>query len=194
MVVRQIGDFVGRRAESRRARHVLREQAGLALHGLGGVGKSTLAAQTVATLGEEAGLVVALSGSTSTDAILTEVGKRLLGLCLHRQLPDSHPLRELSHWLREPKIAWSDRVALLAQEFTTAEHLLLLLDNFEDNLALANSHFQVADTELGAFLATWLQTPGRAHLLITSRYPFVLPEQAERHLVFQHLRPRPWAE
>src|SRR5207248_8056999 len=88
MVVRQVGDFVGRRAESRRARHALREHAGLVLHGLGGVGRSTLAAQTVATLGEEAGLVVALSGPTSTDAILTEVGKRLLGLCLHRRLPE----------------------------------------------------------------------------------------------------------
>jgi tetratricopeptide (TPR) repeat protein len=194
MVVRQVGDFVGRRAESRRARHALREQAGLVLHGLGGVGKSTLAAQTVATLGEEAGLIVALSGTTSTDAILSEVGKRLLGLCLHRQLPDSHPLRELSHLLREPKLPWSDRVALLAQEFTTAEPLLLLLDNFEDNLVVANSHFQVADAELGALLATWVHTSGRARLLITSRYPFVLPEQAEWHLVFQHLGPLSWAE
>jgi tetratricopeptide (TPR) repeat protein len=194
MVVRQIGDFVGRRAESRRARHAVREQGGLVMHGLGGVGKSTLAAQTVATLGEEAGLVVALSGSTSTDAILTEVGKRLLGLCLHRHLPDSHPLRELSHWLQEPKLARSDRLALLTQEFTTAEPLLLLLDNFEDNLVSADSHFQVADTELGTFLATWVQTPGRARLLMTSRYPFVLAEQAERHLVFQHLGPLSWAE
>ena len=194
MVVRQVGDFVGRRAEVRRGRQALRAHAGLVLHGLGGVGKSTLAAQTVATQGEEAGLVVALSGPTSTEAILSEVGKRLLGLCLHRRLPDGDPLRELSHWLREPKLAWSDRLALLAQEFTAAEPLHLLLDNFEDNLVPANSHFHVADAELGAFLATWVQTPGRARLLITSRYPFTLREQAEWHLVFQHLGPLSWAE
>jgi tetratricopeptide (TPR) repeat protein len=194
MVVRRVGDFVGRRAESRRARHALREQAGLVLHGLGGVGKSTLAAQTVATLGEEAGLVVALSGSTSADAILTKVGKRLLGLCRHHSLPDNHPLRELSGFLREPKVAWSERLEALSHEFTTTEPLLLLLDNFEDNLVPANSAFQVADTELGTFLATWMHTSGRARLLITSRYPFVLPEQVERHLVFQHLGPLSWAE
>ena len=194
MVARQVGDFVGRRAESRRARHAVREQAGLVLHGLGGVGKSTLAAQTVVTLGEEVGLVVALSGPTSTDAILTEVGKRLLGLCRHRSLPDNHPLRELSGFLREPKMAWSERLEALTQEFTTTEPLLLLLDNFEDNLVSADSHFQVADAELGALLATWVQTAGRARLLVTSRYPFVLPEQAERHLVFQHLGPLSWAE
>ena len=29
---------------------------------------------------------------------------------------------------------------------------------------------------------------------MTSRYPFVLAEQAERHLVFQHLGPLSWAE
>ena len=194
MVVRQVGDFVGRRAESRRARHAVREQAGLVLHGLGGVGKSTLAAQTVATLGEEAGLVVTLSGSTNTDAILSDVGKRLLGLCRHRHLPDNHPLRELSGFLREPKVAWSERLEALSQELIPTEPLLLLLDNFEDNLVPVDSHFQVADAELGVFLATWVQTPGRARLLITSRYPFLLPEQAERHLVFQHLGPLSWAE
>jgi tetratricopeptide (TPR) repeat protein len=194
MVVRQVGDFVGRRAESRRARQALREQAGLVLHGLGGVGKSTLAAQTVATLGEEAGLAVALSGPISSDAILSEVGKGLLGLCRRRSLPDSHPWRELAGFLREPKVTWAERLEALTEEFTTTERLLLLLDNFEDNLVLANSHFHVADEELGALLATWVQPSGRARVLITSRYPFTLPEQAERYLVFQHLGPLSWAE
>ncbi|HEY6539302.1 MAG TPA: TIR domain-containing protein, partial [Ktedonobacteraceae bacterium] len=194
MVVRQVGDFVGRRTELRRARHALRERAGLVLHGLGGAGKSTLAAQIVAQLSEEAGMVVDLSGPISTEAILNEIGKHLLGLCLHRHLPDNHPLRELSHWLQEPKLPWSDRLAPLAREFTTAEPLLLLLDNFEENLVATDSQSHIADIELSAFLSTWVQISKRARLLITSRYPFMLPEQAERYLVFQHLGPLSWAE
>ena len=197
MVVRQVGDFIGRRAELRHARQALREHAGLVLHGLGGVGKSTLAAQIVAQLGEEAGLVVAVSGPTSTDApdaLLIEVSKRLSGLCRRRSLPERHPLCELSGFLREHKVAWSERLEALAQEFAFAEPLLLVLDNFEDNLTSETSPLHVAETELAAFLAAWVRTPGRTRLLITSRFPFVLPEQAERHLSFQHLGPLSWAE
>jgi len=194
MVVRQVGEFVGRRAEARQAHQILRKQSGLVLHGLGGVGKSTLAAQIVATLGEEAGLVVALSGPVGTEIILTEVGKRLLGLCLHRHFPESHPLRELAFVLRDPRLAWSERLELLAQLFCAGEPLLLLVDNFEDNLRLEQGRALLTDTDLAFFLTSWVNTPGRARLLITSRYPFVLPEQAERRLMFQHLGPLSWAE
>ncbi len=46
-VVRRVGDFVGRRREQRLALRALRDRdgAGVLIHGMGGVGKSTLAAQ-----------------------------------------------------------------------------------------------------------------------------------------------------
>ena len=54
MVVRRVGEFVGRRAELRELLRALRgTDAGVVVHGIGGVGKSTLAAQLVEQLGPE---------------------------------------------------------------------------------------------------------------------------------------------
>ena len=47
------------------------------LHGIGGVGKSTLAAEVLRSLGEDAGLVVSKAGQVSVDDVLGEVGARL---------------------------------------------------------------------------------------------------------------------
>ena len=78
VVVREVGDFVGRRREMREARRVLGgAKAGLVLHGIGGVGKSTLAAEVLRSLGEDAGLVVSRAGPVSVDDVLGEVGARL---------------------------------------------------------------------------------------------------------------------
>ena len=78
VVVREVGDFVGRRREMRQARRVLGgAKAGLVLHGIGGVGKSTLAAEVLRSLGEDAGLVVSQAGAVSVDDVLGEIGARL---------------------------------------------------------------------------------------------------------------------
>ena len=47
------------------------------LHGIGGVGKSTLAAEVLRSLGEDAGLVVSRAGQVSVDDVLGEAGARL---------------------------------------------------------------------------------------------------------------------
>lgn len=63
VVVREVGAFVGRRPELRQGRRALSgTKAGLVLHGGGGVGKSTLAAEVLPSLGEDAGLVVSKPG------------------------------------------------------------------------------------------------------------------------------------
>ena len=62
----------------REARRVLGgAKAGLVLHGIGGVGKSTLAAEVLRSLGEDAGLVVSKAGQVSVDDVLGEIGARL---------------------------------------------------------------------------------------------------------------------
>ena len=98
VVVREVGDFVGRRAEMREARRALAGQkAGLVLHGIGGVGKSTLAAEVLRSLGEDAGLVVSKAGQVSVDDVLGEAGARV------HQAASARP-RAASVW---PGRAWS---------------------------------------------------------------------------------------
>ena len=77
--------------------------------------------------------------------------------------------------------------------------VLIVLDNFEDNLTPHSAPGRpgwrtVADQDLAALLAALAVRPGRCRLLITSRYPFVLPGQAERALSFQPIGPLSVAE
>ena len=86
VIVREVGEFVGRRREMREARRALGGQkAGLVLHGIGGVGKSTLAAEVLRSLGDDAGLVVSKAGQVSVDDVLGEAGARL-----HRAASRNH--------------------------------------------------------------------------------------------------------
>jgi len=77
VVVRGVGEFVGRRREERESRRALAsKKAGLVVHGIGGVGKSTLSAELVRSVGS--GMVVASrAGALGVDIVLEEVGARL---------------------------------------------------------------------------------------------------------------------
>ncbi len=78
IVVRKVGEFVGRRSELRAARRALAgAKAGLVIHAIGGVGKSTLAAEVITTAGPESGALISLRGALSIDSILEEIGARL---------------------------------------------------------------------------------------------------------------------
>jgi hypothetical protein len=66
--------------------------------------------------------------------------------------------------------------------------VLVLLDNFEDNLRTAGeAGHAVRDEVLAGLLAAWVADPGPSRLLITCRYRFTLPEGAERSLAFRQL-------
>jgi hypothetical protein len=59
IVVRKVGEFIGRRRELREARRALDgDNDGLVIHAIGGVGKSTLAAEIIANAGPERGVVI----------------------------------------------------------------------------------------------------------------------------------------
>ena len=63
--------------------------------------------------------------------------------------------------------------------------VLLVLDNFEDNLLPDDN--AVRDEILAELLAAWVKDPGRSRLLITCRYPFTLPGAAADRLSFRQL-------
>ena len=93
-------------------------KAGLVLHGIGGVGKSTLAAEVLRSLGEDAGLVVSRAGQVSVDDVLGEVGARLH----HGRIAaeGGEGLARAALELRAADVEWADRWRLLAEQILPA--------------------------------------------------------------------------
>jgi tetratricopeptide (TPR) repeat protein len=192
IVVRRVGDFVGRRRDQRMLLAGLRGSgAGVVIHGIGGAGKSSLAAQLVSRMGDQGGLIVSMAGQVAVEQVLDEVGKRLLDVCLALGLGQDDPLQRLAGRLREPDTPWKERLGLVAEHLSNRQPVILLLDDFEDNLVPADPGpgHEVRDRELAAFLAAWVRSSGMSRLLITSRHPLVLPEGTDRRLVAHHLGP-----
>jgi tetratricopeptide (TPR) repeat protein len=197
IVVRRVGEFVGRRAELRSLLRVLRgDRAGIVVHGLGGTGKSTLAAQLIALLGEQAGLVVSLTGPVAVDQILHTIAGRLSSWSFARNLDDGDVRRRLVDVLRSGQTPWTERVGLLAEHLLPGLPVTLLLDNAEDTLIPDGPGGGQAflDSQLAAFLTTWIGLPGRAKLLVTSRFPLPVGGEAGRQLIAHHLGPLSVAE
>jgi hypothetical protein len=106
-LIRRVGDFVGRRAELRTVLRELRAgRHGVVIHGIGGIGKSSLAAQLVEQLGEQAGLVVPILGHTRVDMVLEQIRQRLLARALRAELGEMHPHRQLSPLLTDASASW----------------------------------------------------------------------------------------
>ena len=193
VVVRRIGDLVGRRREQRILLQALRAPngAGVLIHGIGGVGKSTVAAQTLHRLATDHDrLLVSLTGEADPERVLETIGKRLFSRALERGWNEQHPLRQLAGVVRDARHLWRDRFEYLATLLLTREPMVFLFDNFEDNLRDG----RVANEALATCLAGWLRAPGLSRVVITSRYPFELPDDAHRRLTAVHLGPLSWAE
>ena len=95
-------------------------------------------------------------------------------------------------------LSWRDRFALLADHVLDQLPLLVVLDNFEDNLTPptegSGEGRDVRDPVLGGLLAQWARTPLRSRLLVTSRFEFTLPDTAHDHLTFRPVGPLSLAE
>ena len=196
VVVRRAGDFVGRRREERLALRAFRDPdlGGVLIHGLGGVGKSTLAAQLVHRLAEAGWPRISVAGETSPDGIFEALGQELVSQAVAQGLDEKHPRRQLAAVLRRPDLDWQDRFEVLSGSLLASTPLLVLLDNFEDNLAPAEIGYELKDPGLAALLARWARNPGKSRLLVTCRYPVPLPDEAQRRLAAFHLGPLSFAE
>ncbi|MFJ7963578.1 tetratricopeptide repeat protein [Streptomyces sp. NPDC096324] len=200
MVVRKVGEFVGRRAELRRLLAVLRDpkQAGVLVHGIGGVGKSTLAAELLHHYGTSGRLVVPIAAATTrtVDAVLETLRQSLNAHCLDEDLPETDPLRRVTVALADARMPWRDRWELVRRIALRRLPALMIVDNAEDLLAPAPSGegWELADGDLAELLAAWVGASPDARLLVTSRHPFRLPRRTHKRLTAHHLGPLSLAE
>ncbi|MBY8870506.1 CHAT domain-containing protein [Micromonospora sp. PLK6-60] len=197
---RETGEVVGRRWEQRRYPDELRSPgvAGLVLHGLGGVGKTTLADELVARLTDaDPTLVVAIvARQTSAEQFLDALVDAYAGRLGHRPpWAGDAVLRALAR-AGDGDLTWRQRFAVLRDQVLPLAPTVVLIDNFEDNLAIdtTDAARPLADAELAALLAEFAAAPGQGRLLFTTRYRFVLPHRAERALRFHALGPLSYAE
>jgi len=199
VVVRPVGEFVGRRREKRQILQTLAHtdhdgRAGVLLHGLGGAGKSSLSAEVLRALLEDRWLVASVHGETAPDDVLAEVGRGYLAAYQQEGLSEADPRRRLAVHLGRPDVDWEERFELLARILLGDRPLVLLLDNFEDNLVDGGLGPTLKSEDLAALLARWVRNPGRSRFLVTSRPPFELPDRAHRRLETLHLGPLSFAE
>ncbi|MFJ4242406.1 TIR domain-containing protein, partial [Streptomyces iakyrus] len=200
MVVRKVGEFVGRRAELRRLLAALRDplRAGVLVHGIGGVGKSTLAAELLHHYGTEHHLVVPVAAATSrtVDAVLETLRQCLTTHCLDKDLPETDSLRRVAVVLADASSPWRDRWGLVRRIVLPSLPALMIVDNAEDLLTPAPSGegWELADGDLAELLAAWVAAGPRTRLLVTSRHPFQLPRRTHKRLTVHHLGPLSLAE
>ena len=182
--------FVGRRREQRRwpADLISPGLSGIVVFGIGGTGKTTLAAEiTARVLDREPGRVlVSLTGPLTLESLLGAVITTIRRELLVSGQDTAAVIRALDVAARVD-LGWRDRLAILRGHVLDHVPVLLLLDNFEDNLSPGKAGYVVGDEVLAGLLAAWGADPGRSRLLITSRYPFTLPGGAEGALSFRQL-------
>jgi tetratricopeptide (TPR) repeat protein len=194
---RETGAVVGRRREQRQwpAQLLTGRSPGLVIHGLGGVGKTTLADELVARVldREPDRLVAVVTGQQTGTQLLDQLTTQLAAQLEHRS-PSTLLWQALTDAARTSDLL-PDRLAVLQDQIVPTLPILLVLDNFEDNLTdAATPDSALADDTLATVLAALLTRPGRARLLLTCRYRFQLPGRAHRLLTFHQLGPLSLAE
>ena len=182
--------FVGRRREQRRWPLDLTGPglAGIAVTGIGGTGKTTLAAEIVSRVRarEPGRILVSLRGPLTLESLLGAVTSTIRRELLVRGGMETTALQALDI-ASGTDLGWQDRLAVLREHVLDHVPVLLLLDNFEDNLGPDGAGYEIRDQVLAALLAAWVTDPGASRLLVTSRYAFTLPGGAEQALSFRQL-------
>jgi tetratricopeptide (TPR) repeat protein len=195
--LRETGYFVGRRPEQRHWPDDLTgpATAGLVIHGVGGIGKTTLAAEIAGRVltGDGGQVLVPLTGPLTIEGVFGAVVSALRRAVLMRDQASGAVMQALTLAARSD-LGWADRLAFLREQLLDRVPLLVVLDNFEDNLYPHGTTHVVRDEVLAGLLAAWVDSPGRSRLLVTSRFPCTLPGGAEQALLFRPIGPLSLAE
>ncbi len=163
--------------------------AGLVLHGVGGIGKSALAAQIAERVGrlEPDCVTTILSGEVTVDAFLAGLAAALRRYPKAAARGGSTAAAAVAAGRTE--LPWAQRFALLRRHVLDQVPVLLVLDNFDDNLSLEAGTCTIRDPSLIELLTSWADAPHRGRILITCRHRFAVPETAASRLGFRHLGP-----
>ena len=161
-----VDDLVGRRREVRTAVRALTDprHRGVALYGMGGVGKSTVAGRVMQRMRERGWTVATVAGPLSVTGLRTAVRDAL------DEIGDPDAARLVTQLSAETA---DEQLQIARLCRAVREHrLLLVLDNFEDNLIPGGEAFGEPSTAALTASVAAAATTGR--LLVTSRYP--IPE------------------
>ena len=136
VVVRRVGQFVGRQREQRQCLSYFynKEGCGILIYGIGGVGKSALSVQVLNKLAQDKWDVVSVFGELDVDRLLSAFGSRLFSICLSEGRSEKDPCRQIATILRRPDIDWQERFMLLSEHVLEKRKIALLVDNFDSNI------------------------------------------------------------
>ncbi|GAA2379163.1 KGGVGR-motif variant AAA ATPase [Dactylosporangium salmoneum] len=187
LLARPVGEFIGRRADLRRLHALLDEEGrpGAYIHGARGVGKSTLAAELVRRLGPDAGIVAGVTGRTDVDDVLDAAGLALLAYAVGRADAGGPSYIKVAAFVRDAAHPWADRLDVLRRTLR-GDRLLLVIDDFEDNLVRDGDGWAPADPDLRELLDGWR---GQALPLI-----LIAGQEADLGLPAHRVGPLPWPE
>ncbi len=204
LLARDTGEFVGRRRAQRRwpVELLAPRGTGLVLHGIGGAGKNTLAAELIRRVIEREPQrlpVIASSGLSGGQVTADQVLAAIARALRHHSQGTRRDLDQAAQIAERGDVDWQQRLQVLQDHALGEVPALVVLDNFEDNLNDASPPDQpgwrtVANQDLASLLAALVTRPGRSRLLITTRYPFVLPGHADRAMSFRPVGPLTAAE
>lgn len=190
---RNIGDFVGRRHEKRELANDLAgtQFAGVVLSGIGGVGKTALAQQLVERQKASSILVVPIRHQTVDELFTTVRNAVVRDEQLRPDLGITPEMVRAAQYATNIVLPWQERLAVLRTHIFELIPVLIVLDNFEDNL---NTNRVLIDQQLGELLSAWVTNNGRCRFLISSRYRFQLPDASHNRLRGRDIGPLTPAE
>ncbi len=181
--------FIGRKRYLNQLKRLFKDSKNVCLHGLGGMGKTTLAEAFANNYENHQFKVIDFRGGTSiNEAVIIE---KLLNR-YKRTKPDEDLLEAVENDIKNPKKTPIDKLNILIKEYLNLKKnkVILLFDNFEDVQTTEDGEQQraIGSGSLKDFLKYLCQrAPGNYHILFTTRYKISDLEEEVVHIALDKM-------